>query len=71
LDDFEGAFVGADSAAFAVIIVYFGQVRSVEFNAGFGAVYPADLTARAFFNIYCWFERSPRASLARAGDTWA
>jgi len=42
LDDLEGTFVGADSAAFAVVIVYFGQVRSVEFNAGFGAVYPAD-----------------------------
>jgi len=71
LDDFEGTLVGADSTAFAVVIVYFWQVCRVEFNAGFRAVYPADLATGAFFSVYDGAERSPRPCLARAGDAWA
>lgn len=69
-DDLEWTFMGTDSAAFAVVIVYFGHVCGVKFDAGFGTVYPADLTARAFFSVYDRSERSPRASLACAGDAW-
>jgi len=62
--------MGANSAALAVVEVDFRHVVSVKFNAGFRAIYPADLTTRAFFSVYVGSKRSPRACLSSAGDAW-
>jgi len=62
--------VSADSAAFAIVVVYFWEVCGVEFDAGFGTVYPADLATCAFFDVYDGAKRSPRTSLASARDAW-
>ena len=62
--------MSADAAALTVVVVDFGQILRVEFDAGFGAVYPADSAFGAFLNIYCWPECSPRPRFARARLAW-
>lgn len=58
LNDFHWTFVGADSASLAVVVVDFGHVLSVKFDAGFWAVDPADSTLGTFFKI----DRGPKCS---------
>jgi hypothetical protein len=58
-DDFYGALVCADAAALAIVVVDFGLSRSVQFDAGFGAVNPADLAAIAFGSVNFWSKSAP------------
>jgi len=63
--------VCADSAALTIIIVDLWRVIRVQFNASFGAIYPADATLGAFLRVDNRPESSPRASLTCASNAWA
>jgi hypothetical protein len=58
-NDFQWAFVCADATALAVIIVDLRCVVSSQFNASFGAVYPAYAAFGAFFAVDNWPKGSP------------